>query len=73
MCIDVSVCSTYLCDRAAFGEPSLHPAAIDGVLPQVDSPCPAPAPLVVVKQPEAVTMGDVLPGDTLQFLFPSNI
>ena len=57
-------CSTYLCDRAVFGEPSLHPAAIDGVLSQVDSPCPAPAPLVVVKQPEAVTMGDVLPGDT---------
>ena len=55
-----------LMKKLAFGEPSLHPAAIDGVLSQVNSPCSAPAPLVVVTQPEAVTMGDVLPGDTLQ-------
>ena len=59
------MCPARVSVRATFGEPSLHPAAIEGVFSDCSSPCPAPAPLVVdttVESPSGVTMD---PGATL--------
>ena len=64
------MCPVRVSVRATFGEPSLHPAAIEGVFSDCDSPCPAPAPLVVdttVESPPRVTME---PGATLQRTMP---